>query len=66
MSFLISFFLSPYITKALGVEANGFVTLANQFVGYISLITIALTSMASRFISINIFKKNYEEANRYF
>lgn len=23
MSFLISFFLSPYITKALGVEANG-------------------------------------------
>lgn len=66
MAFCISFFLSPYITKTLGVEANGFVTLANQLVGYISLITVALTSMASRFISISIFRKDYKEANTYF
>lgn len=66
LSFGISFFLTPYITKTLGVEANGFVTLANQFVGYISLVTVALTSMASRFVSINIFQKDYDKANEYF
>lgn len=66
LSFGISFFLTPYITKTLGVEANGFVTLANQFVGYVSLITVALTSMAGRFVSINIYKKDFEKANEYF
>ena len=66
LSFGISFFLTPYITKTLGVEANGFVTLANQLVGYVSLITVALTSMASRFVSINIYKKDFKKANEYF
>lgn len=66
ISFAVSFFLTPFITKTMGVEANGFVTLANQIVGYISLITVALTSMASRFISISFFKKEYEQANIYF
>lgn len=66
ISFAVSFFLTPFITKTMGVEANGFVTLANQIVGYISLITVALTSMASRFISISFFKKEYERANVYY
>ena len=66
LAFGISFFLSPYITKQLGVEANGFVTLANQFVGYIALITVALTSMASRFISVNIYRNDFEKANTYY
>ena len=66
MAFCISFFLSPYITKTLGVEANGFVTLANQFVGYIALISVALTSMSSRFISICVFQEDYKKANVYF
>ncbi|MBP3314129.1 MAG: oligosaccharide flippase family protein [Oscillospiraceae bacterium] len=66
MGFGISFFLSPYITKMLGVEANGFVNLANQFVGYIALISVALTSMSSRFISICAFQNDYEKANIYF
>ena len=28
----ISFFLSPYIIRTIGVEANGFVNLANNFI----------------------------------
>ena len=28
----ISFWLSPYIIRTIGVEANGFVSLANNFV----------------------------------
>lgn len=66
ISMLISFFLSPYIVKNIGVDANGFIGLANNFVSYASLITIALNALASRFITINIYQNNYDNANRYF
>ncbi len=62
----ISFFLTPFITKTLGEEAYGFISLANNFVMYASLITIALNSMAGRFITIKIHQEKYEEANKYF
>ncbi len=62
----ISFFLTPYITKNIGVEAYGFVSLGTQFINYASLVTIALNSMAGRFITIEIHKKNWESANKYF
>lgn len=63
---LINFFLSPYIVKNLGEEANGFVQLANNFIMYASLITIAMNSMGGRFISYNFYKKNEDEVNRLF
>lgn len=66
ISLLISFFLSPYIVATIGVEANGFVTLANNFVGYAGLITVALNSLAGRYITISVTKGNHEEVNKYF
>ncbi|MHB8131223.1 MAG: oligosaccharide flippase family protein [Mobilitalea sp.] len=66
VTFSIGFFISPYIIKTVGTEAYGFVSLAINFVNYISLLTVALNSMASRFVSIKIFKKDYEKANEYF
>ena len=63
---IISFFLSPYIVKHIGVEANGFVTLANNFVTYANLIVTALNSMAARFITVEYVKKNYKKANLYY
>ncbi|WP_051536457.1 lipopolysaccharide biosynthesis protein [Ruminococcus flavefaciens] len=66
ITFGISFFLSPYIVRKVGVEAYGFVSLANNFVGYASLITIALDTLAGRFITIRIYEKDYEGANKYF
>lgn len=66
LSLVISFFLTPYITRNVGLEAYGLVGLANSFVGYITILTSALNSMASRFIIINIHKKDYEKANTYF
>ena len=39
---IINFWLSPFIVKNIGVEANGFVTLANNFVTYAQLIVTAL------------------------
>lgn len=62
----ISFFLTPYITSSIGEEAYGFIALANNFVMYASLVTIALNSMAGRFITIKIHQGKLEEANKYF
>lgn len=66
INFCISFFLTPFIIEHVGVEANGFVTLANNFVDYAQLFTVALNSMAGRFITIKIHQKEYTDANKYF
>ena len=55
----ISFFLSPYIIRTIGVEANGFVNLANTFVTYADLVVMALNAMAARFITIAYIQKDY-------
>lgn len=62
----ISFFLSPYIIRTIGVEANGFVNLANNFVTYANLVVTALNAMAARFITIAYVEKNYKKANLYY
>lgn len=62
----INFFLVPYITKVIGVDAYGFVGLANDFVGYAQIVTIAINSMASRFITIKIHQGEKEEANKFY
>lgn len=62
----INFFLTPYITKNIGTEAYAFVSLANNFVNYASIVTLAINSMASRFIAISYHKNNIVDANKYF
>ena len=66
VNLIIGFYLSPYIVKNLGVEANGFISLANNFITYASLVTIALNSMSGRFITIAIHQEDYEKANKYY
>ena len=62
----INFFLSPYLVEHLGDAAYGFIGLANNFVSYASILTVALNSMASRFISIEINRQNHKKANEYY
>ena len=66
VQFVINFFLTPYLTESVGASAYGFVTIANNFVGYINIFTIALNSMASRFITIEYNRKNLKLTNTYF
>lgn len=66
LGYIISFWLSPFIVKHIGVEANGFISLASNFVAYAGLVLVALNSMAGRFITISYVKKDYEQANLYF
>lgn len=63
---LISFKLSPYIVKTVGTETYGFWGLANEFTGYAQIITVALNSMASRFITIKIHQEDKEGVNKYY
>ena len=62
----IGFFLTPFIVKSLGEEANGFAQLANNFVMYASLLTIAFNSMGGRFLSISYHRGEFEKANKYY
>jgi O-antigen/teichoic acid export membrane protein len=65
-SFFIGFLITPFLISKVGIEAYGFIALANQLITYISLITIALNSMAGRFVAIEIHRKNLSKANLYF
>lgn len=63
---LISLVLTPFLINTLGKETYSFFPLANNFVSYMTIVTNALNSMANRFITIEIAKKNNEKANMYF
>lgn len=62
----INFFLTPYLVASLGTESYGFIGLANNFVQYATIITLALNSMSGRFISIAYHRGDKEKASRLF
>lgn len=61
----VSFFLTPFIVGKLGTAAYGFIGLSNTIVGYITIITVAISSMSGRFISINYHAGDIPRANIY-
>ena len=65
VSFIISFFITPKIIGAVGKETYGFWGLANNFAGYVTVITAALNALAGRFVTISIHRNNVQEANEY-
>lgn len=52
LGLFISFFISPYIVKALGAEALGFLKLSGDIATYATLATTALNSMAARYLML--------------
>lgn len=62
----ITFKLTPFIVSSLGIDSYGFVGLSNNIIGYMQVATVALNSMAGRFITIEYHKGNIEKANKYF
>lgn len=61
----VSFIVTPIIEE-ISTELSGFVTLANNFITCAQIVVSALNTMASRFITIHIHKKEEEQANEYF
>lgn len=62
----ISFFITPYITARFGSDVYGYVKLANDFANYASLFSVALNSMASRFIMLEQTRGDLVRARQYF
>lgn len=62
---LINLLVMPYIVNCVGAEAYGYVSLANNIVNYATIITIALNSVSSRFIAIEVHRGNINKANMY-
>lgn len=66
VQFCINFFLTPFIVKKLGPEAYGFIGLSNNFISYAQILTVALNSMAGRFIAIEYHKGHHVEAVKFY
>ena len=62
----ISYLLTPYYVSTLGDEAYGYVGLANTFIGYAGILTLAFNAMAQRFITVAYQRGEKEEMNVYF
>jgi Na+-driven multidrug efflux pump len=63
VNYSVNFFITPYVSAYLP-GTYGYVKIANDVISYASLITIALDSMASRFISLEYNKGNEEKAKK--
>lgn len=62
----VSFLLSSYLVATVGEAATGFSRLANDFVSYASLVTVAFNSMGARFISASYHRGRVGEAAAYY
>ncbi len=63
---VIDFWLTPFVIAKLGEQAYGFIGMLSNFTQYATLLTVAINSMASRFISYEYNKGNAEKAKVYF
>lgn len=62
----ISLLLTPFLITKLGKEAYSFFPIANNFVSYMSILVLALNSMAGRYITICLAQNKDDEAHSYF
>ena len=62
----VNFFLSPYIVRTIGAEANGFVQLSANIISFAALTAIALNSMAGRFVSVAVHQNDLQKAKEYY
>lgn len=66
VSLVVSFMLTPYIVANIGKEAYSFVPISNNFVEYMMILTVAMTAVTSRFVTVSIHRENMEKANAYY
>lgn len=66
MSIIQSIWFIPFIIQKIGAEAYGYIAVIMVIINFSTIISIAITSMSSRFITIEMKKNNVLEANYYF
>ena len=45
INYLMNFLITPYVTNNIGVEAYGFVALANTFISYVDILAVGLNAL---------------------
>ena len=63
---ILSFYITPFLVNHLGKEIFGFYGIANNFVSYITVVAVALNSMASKYITVELVRGNTLKAKQYF
>lgn len=64
--FLVTMVITKITVQKSGDELYGFYSLANDFVNYAMILSIALNSMAGRYITISYYNESKEDVNKYF
>jgi membrane protein EpsK len=64
-SIIISIWMTPFIVRSLGLEAFGFINLTQNLISYLSILTIALSSVVSRFFTVAYQKGDIHSAQGY-
>lgn len=63
LSYIVNFLLTPYITNRVGIEAFGFISLGNNLISYINILSVGINSFAARFIAVHYHNEEIREAN---
>lgn len=63
---MTSFLLTPYIVNSIGKEAYSFIPISSNLTSYMAIFTVALTSMAARFITLKVHRNELNSASRYY
>lgn len=66
LNYAITFFLTSFVVNQISSEAYGFISLCSKVVDYATLVTVALNSVAGRFITIEMHRGDKKKANMYF
>lgn len=66
VQFGVNFILTPYIVNSLGSEAYSYIPIATNFVGYANIVSVAVYSMTSRFVSVEYNKGRPDRAEVFF
>jgi len=66
VNYVVTLWLTHYLTENVGAEAYGFVSIARNFSSYAALATVALNSYAARFISIAYHQGEIKRANQFY
>ena len=62
----INLLMVPYITAQIGVDAYGFISLGNNLISYVDMISMALNSYAGRYIAMAYHQHRAKRANQYY
>lgn len=66
LSVVISMWMTPFIIKSIGTEAYGFIPLTQNFISIMSVLTVALSSVIARFITVAIKQNDHSRVQYYF